>query len=251
MSTPGSPADPSTEKLFETDPLMAAVRGSPFWIGAAIGTVIFGFWSSKLRTIRSPMFTGFLLFTAGLVGMATVEPRHSASAIVFDGLAGLGFGSPVVLIVAGVQLATPHHLIATATAVLTSTRAVAASTFTAIYTAAYTTQAKSKLPRAVTAAASAAGLSSAHTPAFVEAAVEGNTTALGLLPGVTPAIARAGMAGVKQGQADSYRVVWIIAAPFGLLACVFVYFLDDMKKLMTYRVDAPVEELHAKHREAV
>lgn len=234
-----------TGKLFETDPLMAAVRAAPFWICAGIGTVVFGLWSTKMRTIRSPMFVGFLIFTAGLVGMATVQPQHSTNAIVFDGLAGLGFGAPLILIVAGVQLATPHHVIATATAVLTSTRAVAASTFTAIYTAAYTTQAKTKLPRAVASAATAAGLSQ-HLDAFVEYAIAGNVTAMEAVPGVNATIVNAGLEGMKQGQADSYRIVWIIAAPFGILACIFVYFLDDMRTLMTYRVDAPVEELHAK-----
>lgn len=191
------------------------------------------------------MLAGFVVFTAGLVGMATVQPNNSVNAIVFDGLAGLGFGSPLILIVAGVQLATPHHLIATATAVLTSTRAVAASTFTAIYTAAYATQVKTKLPRAVAAAASAAGLSS-HLADFVESAIAGNTTAMESMPGITTNIVEAGLQGVKQGQADSYRLVSIIAAPFGILACVSVYLLDDLRTLMTYRVDAPVEELHAK-----
>lgn len=195
------------------------------------------------------MFIGFLIFTAGLVGMATVQPRHSVNAIVFDGLAGLGFGAPLVLIVAGVQLATPHHLIATATAVLTSTRAVAASTFTAIYTAAFTTQAKTRLSQAVGAAASAAGLGQGMD-SFVESTIAGNLTAMEAVPGVTASVIKAGLEGLKQGQADSYRIVWIIASPFGILACLFVYFLDDMKKLMTYRVDAPVEELHAK-REVV
>lgn len=58
------------------------------------------------------------------VGMATVQLNTSTSFVVFNGLAGLGFGAPLVLIISGAQLATPQSLIATGTAVITSTRAV-------------------------------------------------------------------------------------------------------------------------------
>jgi hypothetical protein len=39
----------------------------------------------------------------------------------------------------------------------------------------------------------------------------------------------------------------MIAAPFGALACIACFFLGDMKAVMNYHVDAPVEDLHAKH----
>ena len=193
------------------------------------------------------MFVGFLLFTAGIVGLATIQPSDSTRAIVFSGLAGLGFGAPLVLIVAGVQLSTPHHLIATATALTTSSRAVAATVFTAIYSAALTTRLTDYIPKYVAEAALHAGLPKTSLPAFVGALASDNTAALPKIAGVTPIIIEAGVAALKQAFADGIRVVYIIAAPFGALACIGCFFLGDLTDTMTYRVDAPLEDLHAKH----
>lgn len=209
--------------------------------------MVYGYSSTKFQTIRAPLFVGFLLFTSGLVGLATIQPGQSTNAIVFTGLAGLGFGGPLVLIIAGVQLSTPHHLIATATAVTSSARAVTATVFTAIYAAALRDRLAVDIPALVAPAAAKAGLEASSIPAFVGALASSNTTALPLIPGVTPAIIEAGVVAITQALADGIRTVYIIAVPFGALACVGCYFLGDLKKTMNYHVDAPVEELHAKH----
>lgn len=67
------------------------------------------------------------------------------------------------------------------------------------------------------------------------------------MPGVQPAIIGAGVSALLQAFADSIRVVYIIAAPFGALAVIACFFMGDLSKVMNYRVDAPVEDLHAKH----
>lgn len=113
-----------TENLFEANPLLLVVRAQPYWIACMLTTVCFGYASTKLRSIRGPLSVGFLLLTAGIIGLATIQPGQNANPIGFAALAGLGFGGPLVLIIAGVHLSTPHHLIATATAVVTSSRAV-------------------------------------------------------------------------------------------------------------------------------
>lgn len=206
-----------------------------------------------MRTIRSPLFVGFLLFTAGIVGFATIQPNNSTSAIIFSGLAGLGFGAPLVLIVAGVQLSTPHHLIATATALTTSTRAVAATVFTAIFSAALNTRLDNYIPSYVAEAALGAGLPKTSLGAFMEAFTAKDTAALSSIPGVTPVIINSGFVALKHAFADGIRVVFIIAAPFGALACIGCLFLGSLRDTMTYRVDAPLESLNAKkhHREDI
>lgn len=145
------------------------------------------------------------------------------------------------------QLAVPHHLIATATAVITSARAVAASVFTAGYAAALNNRAQRLVPRDVGPAVLGAGLPRGSLEAFIAALSARNQTALGAVPGVSPAIIDAGMTALKQAMADSIRVVYIIAAPFGVVAIVACFFLGDLSRVMNYRVDAPVERLRAKH----
>ncbi|EXJ73007.1 uncharacterized protein A1O5_04156 [Cladophialophora psammophila CBS 110553] len=235
-----------TSSLFETDPLLLVSREMPFWVAGGISTVIWGYTSTRFRTIREPLFLGYLIFTGAIIGWTTIQPNDSTTACVMSGLAGFGFGAPLILIIAGVQLSTPHSLIATATAVTTSSRAVAATVFTAIYAAALNTRLTTNIPSGVGGAVAKAGLPASSIPSFVEALAAGNTDALSSIPGVTPAIIAAGVAGLKQALADSIRVVYIIAAPFGAVACIACLFLGDLRKTMNYIVEAPVEELHAK-----
>ncbi len=239
-----------TTSLFETDPFLEVARGQPFWIATGLSTVVYGYASTKLRTIRSPLFVGFVLLTAGIVGLATIQPNDSTSAIVFSGLAGIGFGAPLVLVIAGVQLSTPYHLIATATAVTTAARAISTSAFTAIFAAALNTHLNNYIPGYIATAALEARLPPASIKAFVEALAGDDPAALKTIPGVTPAIIAAGVAALKQALADGIRVVFIIAAPFGAVACIACFFLGDLKETMNYHVDAPIEDLHAKHRHA-
>lgn len=223
-------------------------RAQPYWIAGLIGTIIWGTASTRFRTIREPLFMGYLIFTAGIVGMATIQPGDDLNLLAFAGLAGLGFGSPLILIITGVQLSTPHSLIATATAVTTSSRAVAATVFTAIYAATLNTGLTSKLPAYIAEAAAIAGLPPASIPAFVGALATNDPEALAEIPGVSPSIISAGVLALQQAFADSLRVIYIIAASFGVAACVACLFLGDMRKTMNYHVDAPVEDLHAKQQ---
>ncbi|KAK0268355.1 hypothetical protein LTS00_017588 [Friedmanniomyces endolithicus] len=238
-----------TTNLFDSNPFLLAARSQVFWIACGLSTAVYGFASTKLRSIRSPMFVGFLIFTAGIVGFATVQPNESTNAVAFAGLAGLGFGAPLVLVVAGVQLSTPHPFIATAIAVTTSARAVAATTFTAIFSAALTTRLDKLLPDGTAKAAVGAGLPSQSLQLLVSALISNNATAIAAVPGMTPAILEASGQAMKQVFADGLRVVYIIAALFGVLACISCFFLGNLTHVITYRVDAPVEGLHSKYRQ--
>ena len=239
-----------TSALFETDPFLDAAREQPYWIAAAISTVIYGYTSTKLRTIKSPLLVGFVILTAGTIGFATIQPSDSTRAVAFAGLSGLGFGGPLILIIAGVQLSTPHHLIATASAATTCSRAVSSTAFTAIYSAALDNRLSRYIPSYVAAAALRSGLPASSLPSFIEALTTSNAAGLQKIEGVTPAVIGAGIAALKQAYADGVRVVFIIAAPFGALACFGCFFLGNLKSTMNYQVDAPVEVLHAKDQHA-
>lgn len=195
------------------------------------------------------MFAGFLLLTAGEVGLATIQPSDNTSQLIFSGLAGLGFACPLMLIISGVQLSTPHHLIATATAVTSSSRAVSATIFTAIYATAVSTGLKHKIPTYVASAGTSAGVPQSSIKAFVTALASGDNASLLTIPGVDSYAISVGLKALQHAYADSLRVVFIIAAPFGALACILCLFLGDLRATMNYRVDAPVEKLHSKFQQ--
>lgn len=228
--------------------MLLAVRAQPFWLAGGISTVAWGFWSVKAKSIRAPLFTGFFIFTGGIIGFCTIQPGDSTRACIYSGVAGIGFGAPLILIIAGIQLGTPHALIATATALAITSRAVASAVFTAIFSAALTERLEPNIISYVSKAALKAGLPVTSVKAFVQALATKDTAALTHIQGVTPTIVAAGVQAVKQAFADSIRVIFIIAAPFGALACLLCWFLDDQSKEMNYRVDAPIEDLHARPR---
>ncbi|CAI6094694.1 unnamed protein product [Clonostachys chloroleuca] len=235
-----------TAILFEQDPFLLTVRGLPFWVVSGLSTVGWGYWSMRFRTIRSPLFAGFLIFTAGLVGFATIRPGDDLNCLIFAGLAGLGFGAPLVLVVTGVQLSTPHHLIATATAVTTSARAVGATVFTSVFSAAYSSEIQVKLYAKIAEAATKVGLAADHVPAFVSAFTAQDRGALSAIPGVNSTVVEAAASAMSQAYAESLHVVYYIAISFGAVACLACYFLGDLRNTMNYVVDAPVESLTAK-----
>ncbi|KAK9435055.1 siderophore iron transporter [Metarhizium brunneum] len=237
-----------TTSLFEQDPLLVAARAQPFWIACGISTLVWGYWSIKAKSIRVPLSVAFLIFTGGTVGFATIQPDDSLSTWFFAGVSGIGFGGPLILIITGIQLATPHALIATATALAITSRAVSVAVFTVIFSIAFTERLQPNIASQVPMAALKAGLPVSSVEAFVGALAARDMAALSQIQGVTPQIIAAGIQALKQAFADSIRVVFIIAAPFGALACLLCWFLDDQSKEMNYRVDAPIEDLHARAR---
>lgn len=123
----------------------------------------------------------------------------------------------------------------------------AATVFTAIYSAAVTTRVSKFLPEYVANAAIANGLPTSSVASFISTLAAGKTAALSTIQGVTPSIIAAGVAALKQAYADSFRVVFMIAAPLGAVAIGLIFLLGGVASKMTYRVDAPVEDLHAKN----
>ena len=214
-----------------------------------ISTPFYGYVSTRFKIIREPLAFGFLLYTGGVAGLATIQPGQSFRQLAFAALAGLGFGGPIVLITTGVQLNVPHHLMATATAVVNSSRAVGATIFTSIYAATLTKSLNSKIPQYVAEAAAKAGIPTSSIPEFVQFLATNNQASLATVPGITPEIIRQGVAALRQAYADSLRDIFIIGAPFGLLASGLCFLLTSYKHIMSYRVEAPVEDLHAKHHD--
>lgn len=225
---------------------MINLRGEAYWIAALICSPIWAWGSSYFRTIKLPMFLGFLVYLGGTIGFATLQPDQSLNSLLFASLSGIGFGAPMVLILAGVQLSTPHSLIATATAVAVSSRAVFATIFTAIYSAILNNSLPGKVASMVPPALIGAGLPPDSIAAFITALNAQDPAAFAAVPGVTPTIIGVGVAAFKQAFADTVRLIYIIAAAFCLLATLGVLFIDPMKDGMNYRVEAPVEDLHAK-----
>ena len=118
---------------------------------------MYGYTRTRLLSFCSPLFLGCPLLTAGIVGLSATQPASSTNTVIFSGLAGIRFGGPLVLIVAGVQLSTPRYLIATSTTLTTCSRALAAAVSTAIFSAAAADRLTKFIPSYIATAATQAG----------------------------------------------------------------------------------------------
>ena len=200
--------------------------------------------ATKFRTVRQPLIIGFLLNMGGHIGYATIKPGDNITSLVTIAIEGFGWGMLFGQIIAAVQLSSPHSHIASASALAIVCRALGGVVFTAVYAAVVTNKMNSLIPSYLTKAARDAGVSPALIPEYVADLAAGNST--GLPSGISQEAIVDGLFALKRATADSIRVTAIMAAVFGAVGCVLCYFMGDLKSLMNYHVDAPVEELHAK-----
>ncbi|OWY42097.1 hypothetical protein AA0119_g4864 [Alternaria tenuissima] len=238
-----------TSALFTSNPIQIAVRQLPFYCLIGGVTLIYGWASSYFRDIKYNLFVAYIIYTGGIVGLATVQPGQSAVALGTIALAGVGLAGPLILIITGVQLAVPHHLIATATAMVVSCRTLAASIFVAAYSTALSSRLGTYIPSYIARAVTQAGLPASSIGPFIEAFSSHDDAALARIPGVTPAVLGAAGGAVQQAFADGVRVVFIIAAPFGAVACILCLFLPSFKDVMDRKIDAPLEHARKHHGE--
>lgn len=208
--------------------------------------MIYGTVSTKAKSIRWPLLVGFALWTGGLIGQSTLQPGQLATALGTIALLGVGLAGPLILILAGVQLTIPPDLMATGSAAVVCTRALGATIFTAIYGAAVNGRLNQYLPKYIANAVLPLGLAPSSLGLFIRDLSTQDFSSLESLPGVTPQIIAAGAQALQQAFVDAIRVVFIVGAALGGLACVLCFCLQSLKHRMDYQVDGPVETLHAK-----
>jgi hypothetical protein len=224
---------------------MIVLRGQSAWTTCFLSTLPWGFLATRLQNIRYPLMAGFGLVCIGMIGLSTWQPSQSGKSLGFSVIFGLGLGAPFALAVSGAQLVVPHHVLARASGVLSSGRAFGVAIFTAIFYAVYHSALGDHLPKKI--AAAAAALPAASIKALVAGYRAGSSPkVLVKIPGVTPQILRATHTAYEQAQCDSVRLVFVIAAVFAFIGAVCSFFICDLRRAMTYTVEAPMEELHAK-----
>ncbi|CAL5866471.1 uncharacterized protein PFLUO_LOCUS679 [Penicillium psychrofluorescens] len=139
------------------------------------------------------------------------------------------------------QLDTPPELISTTSGLMTAVRSLGASIGLAINNAIINSTLSKNLVPKVAAATLPLGLPQASLPALITALLADNSSALQSIPGVTPAVAIAALAALKDAYGVAFRNAWITAACFVLVAVIAILFLVDPTEEFNSRIDAPAE----------
>ena len=208
----------------------------------------YGIVSTKSKSVRWPLLVGFAIWTCGLIGQATCQPNQQAVALGTLALVGIGLGGPLLLILAGTHLSVPPRLMATGSAAVVCMRSFGATIFTAVYAAVVGPRLKELIPKYIAEAALPLRLSPASLGPLIGALSTFDEAALAHIPGVTPQIIGASVAALQDAFVDAVRVVFMIAACFGALACILCCCLESLRTFMDYIVDAPIEELHRREK---
>ncbi|KEF54729.1 uncharacterized protein A1O9_09171 [Exophiala aquamarina CBS 119918] len=235
-----------TQAVFEPDLVLASARVVIYYAFIGVGNVFWGALVVKLKSIREALMSGFVIHLIGTIGFCFIQPNQNANAIAFSAVMGFGMGAILGQVTAGVQLVSPHAHLAKATALALSVRAAMTTACVPIYTSVVNSGLSSRLPEYVARAATSAGLPEGSLSEFVDAISTGQVALLPDIPGVTENIISAGTHAVKQANVDSIRYTYIISVPFCVIGGVLAWWIGDLKKVMTWHVDAPVEKLAAK-----
>ncbi|KAJ5793082.1 uncharacterized protein N7503_009060 [Penicillium pulvis] len=229
------------------------LTGGSLWTVALHFTILFfasvafapvaGLWSSTRKVVRSPLFLGVSSLVIFNILMATITPHTNLTVLwgypVFAGL-GLGMILPIVMVAA--QLDTPPELISITSGLMTSIRSFGASIGLAINNAIIHNSLSKNLAPKIAEAVLPLGFPQASLPALIGALSSGSATAVESVPGVTPAIAMAGLAALKEAYSIAFRNAWITAACFVFVAAIATLFLVNPSKEFNAHIDAPAEE---------
>lgn len=241
-----------TAILWEKRPFQLDCRLLLFFTTSAIVAPFVGWYTRVTRDLKYPLMVGWTLVTIGFIVLSQCNQHSSGMSLGGLFIIGVGFSTPLALLFAVSQLATPPHLLGLTTGQLIAARGVGQAVGASVLVAVYKAKVKSILPKKVAAAAVGAGLSAKSVPSFVAAVAAGNSTLIEAVPGVTPKIISAGSEAAIVAQVHSLRYGWYTALPFAIVALLLAGILSSkqIKSQMTWLVERPVAVIEHVHHDA-
>jgi len=211
----------------------------PYGYGLIAGIALFNIGVSIFPTAIRELFTlGAAMSTAGIAGMAALNPTNAALGRGLSFLAAFGSGGIIYPPTTVLTCVCPDDLIGTVSAIMVSIRYIGASVGFAVYFNVLNRKLSDNLQTNVANAAIQAGLSPDQLPGFLGALFGSNSTALA---GYPLSILEAGEVAVKSTYQDSFKLVYLISIAFGGTAVLCCVLLGNVRK---YIVDRVAVDIH-------
>lgn len=240
-----------TSILWETRVYYQNARLLAFFATSAVVAPFVGWYTRATKDLKNPLVVGWTLVLVGLIILTTAGTGSSKTSIGGLFITGVGFATPLALLFAIAQLATPPHLLGLTTGQLISARAIGQAVGASVLVAVFKAKASTLVPADVAAAAVKAGLPATSLTVFVTGIATGNVSLIESVPGVTPAIIGAGSAAAVAAYVESFHYGWYTALPFAIVALLIVFLLDGkkIKAQMTWLIERPVATIQHVHRD--
>ena len=100
-------------------------------------------------------------------------------------------------------------------------------------------KASTSIPSRVLAAVSPLKVPDSKVLGLISAITSGQSAALGRYPSNVVAAAQKG---IQWGYSDGFRLAWLAAIPFGVIACVLAYFVTDVSPYFTSHIAVTLEK---------
>lgn len=196
--------------------------------------------STEFKQLKWPVVFGILAFLVATIGWATCTADSWIRALVFSGVAGLGFASILMLLVTLVQLSTPPLYIGVASALAISARTLGGTVGYGVSTVIYNNLYDSRMATKIAAAVAPLGFDMSNVGSLIGGILSHNTAAV---PGLTPDILAAANAANREASEYAYARIWWATIPAVILALFGMTFIRDPSDRMDWVVDAPLEKI--------
>jgi len=223
-------------ELFGPDPHDTARMLVPFGFAFLLGIFSVG-WAIDLTRgrIREVFLIASCLALAGLGAMNAISADTPSMGLGLSFLAGLGLGGIYVPTAVVLTIISPDDLLGGITGLGLSFRWIGGAIAYAIYFNMVQTKLTNVIPTNVGTAAVKAGLPLNKVPAFVQALLSQNTTAI-VAAGATPKIIQAAEAAVVESYTEGLQPVYLVSIAFTGAAVILSLLLKDIRKYMDGRV---------------
>jgi hypothetical protein len=225
------------QQLFGPDAYSVARILASFGFAFLIGIFTVG-WGIDLSRghIREFLAIGGCLMTAGVGGMIAVTEYTPGLAIGLSVIGMLGIGALYVPPVIILTIISGDEVIGTVVGLALAVRFLAGQAGYALLYNLLTMRLTDVIPTIVGTAVVEAGLAPANAPAFIEALVAQNITAVMQVPGVTVSILEVAGLAVDASYIEGFKLVYWVSIGFGAAAVIASLFLGNVRKYMTERV---------------
>ncbi|EME88906.1 uncharacterized protein MYCFIDRAFT_201708 [Pseudocercospora fijiensis CIRAD86] len=226
---------------FATNSWTISIRQLAYSFPTITCSILVTWYATRYKDLKWPLMVTFGIFLVVTVLYGCIRPDWKDVQLGMNVIAGVGQAGPLTLIVALVQFTAPHKYLSTATGLAFSARSIGGAFGSAVLDAIVNNKLGETWAKNVSAAAIKAGLPSSSVAALLAAMTLGKSPAG--IAGITPEIMAAATHASEWAYTRAYRLAWWSIFPFVVIAMVAIWFLKDVKDLMTDKVEATVENI--------
>ena len=233
--------------VYTNKPIQIGITELPYGFGQATGAVIVPLFLHKTRHPKWYIIAGVFVQTlfTGLYAYG-IGPHHKSAWMGFQFFGQGCFALITVTTIFNASLHVRQSELGLAVGLLGTFRSMGGSVGNAVFSTILRSVAESQLGKQIAAAALSQGFHAADLPTLIPAVIEAGVGVPGAFSavrgGVTPAVEAVLLDAFHSAYAHAFRMVFYSTIPFGVVALLGAFFIEDTSKYMTNHVAVHLEK---------